>query len=415
MQLLVIRINELSSSPEYALLGKKQAQDRFTPGDWKRISSLTRGRRVLLLLPNEEVSLTSVNIPSKNKKQLQQAVPFALEDSLADDIEDLHFSVHQDSNSSHAQVAIINRATLTKHIEMLRSKGMTAHFVLPELLTQEYTKECWSLVYNKGSNGSNVSVRLAEYEGFSCDESMLDIFLTEQLEKQAPKIIYSNSEQHYLPKSLQNIPFEAIDSKLIQFKNTSDALELNLLTNFVAKNNKSVINWKAWRPVAVLGSLLVAVWMSVFFWQNNLLQQQSKQLNQQIEQIFKASFPKSRIVDPSVQMKSELDKLKQNTGQVIDSPLPLISDISPLLKQYKDLILSEVRFQENELSLIMQSPSLTRLETFKKDAAEKMKLKVDIKSSTTTSNKVEATLIVSPLANSTVKNPTFSSGLRVST
>ena len=48
--------------------------------------------------------------------------------------------------------------------------------------------------------------------------------------------------------------------------------------------------------------------------------------------------------------------------------------------------------------------ALTRLETFKKDAADKASLKVDIKSSTTTSNKVEATLIISPLADTTVKD-----------
>ena len=89
---------------------------------------------------------------------------------------------------------------------------------------------------------------------------------------------------------------------------------------------------------------------------------------------------------------------------MVNSPLPLISDISPLLKEYKDMTLSEVRYQENELSLIMQSPSLTRLETFKKDAAAKVNLKVDIKSSTTTSNKVEATLIITPLVDKTVRD-----------
>jgi general secretion pathway protein L len=176
------------------------------------------------------------------------------------------------------------------------------------------------------------------------------------------------------------------------------------LTNFAIKNNEPIINWSAWRPAAILGSLLAAVWMGVFFWQNSLLKNQNNQLTQQINEVFKASFPNSRIVDAPVQMKSELDKLKQNAGKSIDSPLPLISDISPLLKEYKDMTLSEVRYQENELSLIMQSPSLTRLETFKKDAAAKVNLKVDIKSSTTTSNKVEATLIITPLVDKTARD-----------
>jgi hypothetical protein len=101
-------------------------------------------------------------------------------------------------------------------------------------------------------------------------------------------------------------------------------------------------------------------------------------------------------------MSAKLAQLKKNAGKTIDSPLPLISDISPLLKEYKDLSLSEIRYQENELSLIMQSPNLTRLETFKKDALEKAKLQVEIKTSTTTADKVEATLIISPLSLSSI-------------
>ena len=70
MQLLLIKINVIHANPEYALLGKKQAEDRFTPGDWSKVRSLAKGRKVVLLLPNSEVVLTTVNVPSKNKKQL---------------------------------------------------------------------------------------------------------------------------------------------------------------------------------------------------------------------------------------------------------------------------------------------------------------------------------------------------------
>ena len=358
MQLLVIKVGQQDTNPEYALLGKKQAQDRFTPGDWKRIRSLTRGRRVLLLIPNDEVSLTSVDIPSKNKKQLLQAVPYALEDALAEDIENLHFAVHQDYNGSSSRIAVINHSTLARHLENIRSQGITVHFVLPELLTQLYQPECWSLIYNNQNNESRVNVRFSEFNGFSCSDDILEMFLSGPLEKNTPKLLYSNVEKQNLPETLQEIPITLIDAGLIQYESAVSALPLNLLTNFAIKNSAPLINWSAWRPAAVLGSLLAAVWIGVFFWQNNILKNQNNQLTQQINEVFQATFPNSRIVDAPVQMKTELDKLKQSAGKSIDSPLPLISDISPLLKEFKDMTLSEVRYQENELSLIMQSPSL---------------------------------------------------------
>ena len=402
MQLLVIKLKASGSIPEYALLGKKQASDSFTPSDWKRIRSLTRGRRVLVLIPSSDVVITSVNIPSKNKKQLLQAIPFSLEDTLADDIENLHFAVKQDEASNHSQVAIIKRSTLEEYLDTFQENGITAHFILPETLGQFYRKDTWSILFNNEQH--DVNVRLAELEGFVCDESMLELFLAKQLESNKPKKIFTNRDKVDLPESLQILDVESVDANSMDYQSALSALPLNLITNFSRHSNKSTINWSVWRPTFVIAGLLVSVWAGVFFWQNNLLQQQSKLLNQKIEQVYKSSFPDGRIVDASVQMKSALDKLKANAGRVVDSPLPLISDISPLLKEYKDVSLSEINYKENELTLIMQSPTLTRLETFKRDAAEKVKLKVDIKSSTTTSNKVEATLIISPLVTSTAKD-----------
>ena len=100
-------------------------------------------------------------------------------------------------------------------------------------------------------------------------------------------------------------------------------------------------------------------------------------------------------------MKSALNKLKAAVGQTVESPLPLIADMGPLLKEYKDMILSELRYTENQLSMTIESPNLTRLETFKRDAAEKRNLKVEIKDSTTTANKVKAVILISALPNTT--------------
>ncbi len=403
MQLLIIKLKASGSSPEYALLGKKQDSATFISSDWKTIRSLIRGRRVLALIPTNEVVITSVNIPSKNKKQLLQAIPFSLEDSLADDIENLHFAVKQDETSNHSQVAIIKRTSLDKYLNTFQENGITTHFVLPDVLGQFYRKDSWSILF---SEQHDASVRLNELEGFVCDESMLEMFLTKSLENGNPKQVFTNRDKLSLPESLHTLNIEPINTNTIDYQSVLSALPLNLITNFSRQSTKSVINWSAWRSSFILAGLLTSVWAGIFIWQNVLLQQQSKLLNQKIEQVYKSSFPNGRIVNASAQMKSALDKLKANNGKVVDSPLPLISNISPLLKEYKDLSLNGVNYKNNELTLTIQSPSLTRLETFKRDAAKKAKLNVNIESSTTTSNNVEAILVISPLTTSTTKNAT---------
>lgn len=396
MQLLLIKVNALDAKPEYALLGKKQLEDHFTPGEWSKIRSISRGRRILLLIPNNDIVLTSISIPSKNKKQLLQAVPYALEDTLAEDIDELHFAIHKNEDDPETQVAIINHSLLGSYISLLKKEGITTHFVLPQLLAQASAKDAWSIKKLDGDDSSTISVRLGEFSGFSCDQSMLEVFL-EQHEAQQPSVIYSNIEINQLPETLQELPLERFDSGSAYYNSVINSLPLNLITGFVSRTQGSSINFKAWRPALVLGSLLAAAWVGIFGWQNSALLQEKNQLTREIENTFKTAFPKSRIVDPAQQMTSKLAQLKKNVVQTVTSPLPLISDISPLLKDYKDITLKEIRYQENELVFVMQSPNLTRLETFKKDAIKKSSLQVDIKNSTTTADKVEATLIISPL------------------
>lgn len=394
MQLLLIKISAIDAKPEYALLGKKQLKGRYSQGDWSEVRSLARGRRVLLLVPNNDIVLTSISIPSKNRKQLLQAIPFALEDSLTEDLEDLHFAIHQNDDSNNTDVAIVNRSLLDAYLNLLKKHGISTHFVLPQLLAQPIAQDVWSIQQNAGDT---ISIRLNDLYGFSCDKNLLGMFLEVQKIPQ-PKIIYSNLDKESLPEDLQDLPLKKLVLGIVHYESIADALPLNLLTGFISqKNNNKSINWKAWRPALVLGSLVTAAWVGIFGWQNNVLQQEQKQLSLAIEKTFKTAFPDSRLVDPPQQMSTKLAALKKNAGKTVDSPLPLIADISPLLKEYKDMKLKEIRYQENELVLVMQSPNLTRLETFKKDAIEKASLQVDIKSSTTTADKVEATLIIAPL------------------
>lgn len=392
MQLLLIKINAIDANPEYALLGKKQEEDHFTPGEWSKVRSLTRGRRVLIIIPNKDVVLTSAKIPSKNKKQLLKAIPFALEDQLAEDIEDLHFTIEEGANEE-IQVAVINRDLLDSYLVLLRKNNITPHFILPKVLVQTIKEDSWSVLQEtKG----DISVRLSEWFGFSCDESLLDIFL-QQLEIEKPKLLLSNLSEEKLPEILQDCPIEEIEPNKVMYKSAISALPLNLLSNFISDTKQSNIDWKPWRPTMAIASIVAVTWLGILGWQNTLLQKQSTQLKLSIESIYKSTFPNGRIVDPPQQMASKLAQLKKSTGKVVSSPLPLIADISPLIKEYKDLNLGEIRFRENKLEIVVESPNLTRLEGFKKDAVEKVGLQVDIVSSTTTADKVVAILLISPL------------------
>ena len=396
MQLLLIKIEALDATPEVALLGKKQAKDYFISTEWSKVKSLARGRRVVLLIPDTQVVLTTLNIPSKNKKQLLQAIPFALEDTLAEDLDDLHFAIQPliQSEKPETAVAIIQKRLLEAYQNKLQAHGISAHAILPQLLSLKISPNAWHI---HQLTDHSVSVRLNTFAGFNCDASLLQLLLAEY-ENSPPEVVYSNLEQASLPDAIQSSAVQPIQANEVDYKSITDAMPLNLLTGFVSsQHNAMQINWQAWRPSLILGSLLALIWIGIISGQNSALKQQQKALNQAINHVYQSTFPKSRLVNPSQQMSSKLAQLKQKIGTQSESPLPLISEISPLLNRYKDLHLNEVRYQDNQLLLIVESPNLTRLEALKKEAKTKANVQIEIKSSRTTSNSVEATLHLSSL------------------
>ena len=66
------------------------------------------GRHVIVLVPGAEVLLTQPELPpAKAGKQLQQLVPYALEEQLAEDIEELHFAIgRRQGESARVPVAV---------------------------------------------------------------------------------------------------------------------------------------------------------------------------------------------------------------------------------------------------------------------------------------------------------------------
>ena len=97
------------------------------------------GRRVCVLVGGADVLLAEPEVPVKAGAKLQQLVPYALEEHLAEDIEDLHFAVGKRSaESNRVPVAVVTRALLDEWLSIVRGGGIEpdAVYADSELLPQ---------------------------------------------------------------------------------------------------------------------------------------------------------------------------------------------------------------------------------------------------------------------------------------
>ena len=89
-------------------------------------------RAVIVLVPATAVLSTSVDIPVKGGARLRAALPFALEEHLADDVEDLHFASGRRSESGLLPVSIVAHEQMLAWIAVLDEAGITATQMIPE-------------------------------------------------------------------------------------------------------------------------------------------------------------------------------------------------------------------------------------------------------------------------------------------
>lgn len=377
---------------ESATVTSKQKNSHFEAINWEDVHKKTSGKKVVVFIPNEDVLLTSISIPSTNKKQLLQAVPYALEERLADDIESLHFAIHSEKENDLIRVAVINRQKMEAWLDLLREHGVHPHYILPSLYSIPFKAESWTLI----SNANKSCLRQDQWSGFSCDHSLLPLFLSEEIEKQAPEAIYYAGDESHYPAALSEFEKHSLDSvNAVEHDSVVDVLALNLLTGF-SRGDSALFNfnWKPWRSTAVLASLIGIIWLGMMAWQNHLLGSKLANIEAEIESVYKKTFPKSRIQNAPVQMGQKLKALQKDNGSVGGSPLQAIATVSPFLKKFPKIALKEIRRQNNELLFIISAPNLTRLEAFKNTLIKQGALKVEIKSSTTTADKVESTLVI---------------------
>src|ERR1700744_2695461 len=83
------------------------------------------GRRICVLVPGTDVLLTDPEVPTKAGTKLQQVVPYALEEQLADDIDDLHFAIgKRPADSARTPVAVVTRALMDQWLTGLKAVGL---------------------------------------------------------------------------------------------------------------------------------------------------------------------------------------------------------------------------------------------------------------------------------------------------
>lgn len=369
-------------------------------GTLEEAAPLAAGRRVLALIPADEALITRVQIPTRNRQRLLQAIPFALETELTQDVEELHFAVGPTLEQNTTPVVVISRIRIEKWLSALESQGIQPLGLYLDLLCLPYTPESWSLLLGQ----DQLQILTHPNQGFCADAQnaaeLLQIAL-QQTGDAAPSrltLYRLDGEEISLPDGLESASVE-LESQESLISLLADQLneksQINLLQGEYKKVDKFTLQWKRWLPAAVLAGIALVLSLTLSLFDYYRYQQQSVDLKQEIEQVFRQSFPDiKRIVDPKFQMEQELKAMRGGQRGGSAQFGSLFVPAASVIKSSPDTRLENISFRDGLLDLQLTIKELQALETLKQ-AIEEKGLNVEIRTANATGNRVSSHLRIS--------------------
>ncbi|MGH7193036.1 MAG: type II secretion system protein GspL, partial [Candidatus Saccharimonadales bacterium] len=325
-----------------------------------------RGRRVCVLVPGAMVSLLHASIPTRNQQKVLQAVPFALEDRLAEDVETLHFALGERDALGYT-VAALKRTHVTEWLEQLSTAGITADELVPDMLALPVQESTLYLALDTGQ----VLARLPDGVAFSAERSLAPLLIERHLAGLRNTLVCDNAVIHSAEQTDADSLAPVLEAMQLEVRTAplNDGLlpvfaatlhgkpALNLLQGEFGRHKGMSEHWQRWRfavSLLLVFCVIGVVEQGIAYFE---LRHQAAQLDAQVSEQFHKALPDvHRLVNPRVQMQQRLTQL--NGGGDSNGPLPMLMSLGTALQANSKVQLSGFSYHSGTLQVQVQADQI---------------------------------------------------------
>ena len=343
-----------------------------------------QGKPIVLILPGEDILMSQVTLPIRQMAKLRKAIPYALEDKLAADVEELHFAIGQ-RNQDINDVAIIEKQRLDQWLEPFDKHQVKPRAVVPDILSLPWKNEEWTVL----QEDDRALVRTGQYAGFCCDRDNIETFLTAKLSDNVnpPSLI-----QDYLcglgtalklDEQAPEVKTQACGRSPLGIiaQGWHPQESLNLLQGSYNTQTDLAKILKPWRWAAIIFGLWIAAGFTQKIIERQQLQQQLTHLRTQTEKVFRQSHPGvKRIANPRLQMEQRLKALKGGGKKSQDNFLEMLTSSGKVIGQQDNLSLDNISYRNGQLNFNITAKSLSQLDSLKQSLQKETGLFTELRS-----------------------------------
>ena len=152
-------------------------QEQACGDGYAELSKVLAGRSFHFMIPSQKLRLTKVCVPHLKRHERQQALQYALESEVLDDIADLHVAVVEALPDDFYRVLIVDKTAMQTWVNDLKAAGLSPEAILPDFLLFRHHPDAWSLV-----GGALVVLRQAQSAGMAMIPSHLPRILSRLVE-----------------------------------------------------------------------------------------------------------------------------------------------------------------------------------------------------------------------------------------
>lgn len=369
-EFLIVRLSNNQADKTQWLVWSESQQEVIASGELhgqgvlSELSTYAQQRRTLVLVAANSLVLNEAEIPAGASRQFESMLPYVVEDELAQDVDQLHFTI-LNKEAGKAHYCAIDKGWLESQLEQLREVGCHVQKVLPDVLALP-DLESISAVELDGQ----WLLKKSPYTGMSVESDWLALVAQSDWVKQddefLPLTAYSALPKLSLAKEQEWHSDEPILVMELLAKGALSS-KVNLLTG--AFKPKSPINrhWKVWRKVAMAAVFLLAVVLVDNVLQIQRYEAQAQAYRAESERIFRKALPGKTKIPTVSYLKREMNREAQRLagGGADSSMLEQMVKMPSLLKQVPTLKLTSFKYDNGREEVRLQAQS-DDFQTFEK-------------------------------------------------
>jgi general secretion pathway protein L len=373
---LLLRLPRLPEQPATWLVVDARGAPTGPPqsGPLSLAAPRAAGRRVCALVPGAEVLLAEPEVPVRAGAKLQQLVPYALEEHLAEDIDDLHFAIGKRSpgDSTRAPVAVVARALLNEWLLTLRSSGIEPDAVyadsdlLPENPGQAVALLEEDAVFVRAPGASPVTLP-ADALGEALEIARTGAETTAGGARGL--ILYTGAaewQRHSAQVEAARQQFDGVRVQLLTAgplalfaQQLPSGSPINLLQGSYAPTSSRAIGFRAWRVAAILLAAFIGLHVLGKAVELQYMKKREHQVDVSMREVFHSAMPgETNTANARRRMEERLAATRGAGGGL----LPALQALAQARDTAPGTSVQALNFHSGTLEMKLSAPDATSLD-----------------------------------------------------